>query len=308
MVTVTTRQSTRVLSVDAHLHDVLAEGVGQLRVHSVFRRVVTLETPAGQLLSLCGRELDDAPWSLRAECDDWAAWAIPAGAAAITTADAITLPRGPRISLTGARVWSATVAPITADLAQLTGRAHALAAVIRQAGVPGGALPGPAPDPFAAAVAQRVSAGLAGIVTAELADRADDVERAAASLLGLGPGLTPAGDDALTGMALVLAQPGSLATTVLPAIRRALVRRGQRTTDLSRATLWAAVAGRGRQRVLDLVHTLVSLDDADPLLLRERAERVIAMGHTSGTDTASGVLAGIELEIQRRGSACLSPQ
>ncbi|GAA2503088.1 hypothetical protein GCM10009858_46440 [Terrabacter carboxydivorans] len=109
-------------------------------------------------------------------------------------------------------------------------------------------------------------------------------------------------------MALVASRPGSLATTVLPALRHALGRHGDRTTDLSRATLWAALDGRGRQRLLDLVHTLVSFDDFGPLLLRKRAAHVIAIGHTSGSDIASGVLAGIQLELQLRGSACLSPQ
>jgi hypothetical protein len=309
MVTAMARPSTRALSVDVELIRLLAEGAVEGSVHSVFRRVVNVMTPGGQLISMCGRGLDDAPWSLRADVDDWTAWNIETGGVVSADGDAVTVHGGgPRVDLALAQTWTAAAVPITADPPQLTDRAHRLADVIRIAGVPGGAVAGLAPDRFAALVVERIARGLADIVTAELAGNAADLEAAASSLLGLGPGLTPAGDDALTGLALVVAQPGSLATTVLPALRRVLQRQTEGTTELSRATLWAALDGRGRQRLLDLVDTLVSHQDPAPPLLREHVGRVIGIGHTSGTDIACGVLAGIELEIQRRGSACLSPQ
>jgi hypothetical protein len=309
MVTAMVRPSTRALSIDVALIRLLAEGAVEGRVHSVFRRVVNVMTPGGQLISICGRGHDDAPWSLRADVDDWTAWNIETGDVVSADCAAVTVHGGgPRVGLALAQTWNAAAAPIGADPAQLTDRAHELADVIRVAGVPGGALAGPTPDPFAALVAERIAGGLADMVTAELAGNADDLEAAASSLLGLGPGLTPAGDDALTGLALVVARHGSRATSVLPALRRVLQRHPDRTTALSCATLWAALDGRGRQRLLDLGDTLVSHQDPAPLLLREHAERVIGIGHTSGTDIACGVLAGIELEIQRRGSACLSPQ
>jgi hypothetical protein len=309
MVTAMARPSTRALSVDVELIRLLAEGAVEGSVHSVFRRVVNVMTPGGQLISMCGRGLDDAPWSLRADVDDWTACNIEPGGVVSADGDAVTVHGGgPRVDLALAQTWTAAAVPITADPPQLTDRAHRLADVIRIAGVPGGAVAGLAPDRFAALVVERIARGLADIVTAELAGNAADLEAAASSLLGLGPGLTPAGDDALTGLALVVAQPGSLATTVLPALRRVLQRQTEGTTELSRATLWAALDGRGRQRLLDLVDTLVSHQDPAPPLLREHVGRVIGIGHTSGTDIACGVLAGIELEIQRRGSACLSPQ
>ena len=300
--------SARALSIDIALTRLLADGTTEAHVHSVFRRVINVMTPSGQLISLCGRGHDDGPWSLRADVDDWTAWPFQSGVAVCADRDAVVLHGGLRVSLAGARTWDATATPITADQAQLTARAHLLAGVIRDAGVPGGALPGPAPDPFATIVAGHIGRGLADIRAGDLAGNGNDVEAAASCLLGLGPGLTPSGDDALTGLALVVARPGSLATTVLPALRNVLQRHADRTTALSRTTLLAALDGRGRQRLLDLLAALVSRDEPGPLLLRARAERVMEIGHTSGTDIVSGVLAGIELELQRRGSACLSPQ
>ncbi|GAA2503096.1 hypothetical protein [Terrabacter carboxydivorans] len=191
MVTAMARPSTRALSVDAAVSGVLADAMGRARVHSVFRRVIALGTPAGQLLSLCGRDADDAPWSLRADVDDWTGWEVPTGAVADVDSDAIVLPGGARITLAGARLWHAVPAPVTADRAELTARADELAAAIRDLGVAGGAVPGPAPDPFAAAVAERVRTGLAGIMTGELAGRGEDVESAAAPPAGSRPRTHP---------------------------------------------------------------------------------------------------------------------
>ncbi|MDQ2758220.1 MAG: DUF2877 domain-containing protein [Actinomycetota bacterium] len=304
MVTVSTCWSTRALSVDIALTRLLTQGTTRARVHSVFRHVINVVTPAGQLISLCGRDHDDAPWSLRADVDDWTEWGVQTGVMVQATHDGLTFPvGGPGISLTGAQAWDAAATPMTANPTQLIARANELAGVICAAGIPGGALSGPAPDPFGALVGERIRKGLADIAAGDLAGHANDVEAAASSLLGLGPGLTPAGDDVLTGLALVVARPGSRATTVLPALRRVLQHHADRTTALSSATLSAALDGRGRQRLLDLVDTLVSRDDTEAALLRVHAELVLGIGHTSGTDIACGVLAGIELEIQRRGFA-----
>ena len=154
MVTVSTRRSTRALSVDVALIRLLAKGATRARVHSVFRHVINVVTPAGQLISLCGRDHDDAPWSLRADVDVWTAWAVQAGDEVHVVRDGFTLPTG-RVSLTGAQAWDAAATPITANPTQLTARARELASVIRAAGVPGGALSGPSPDPFDALVGEQ---------------------------------------------------------------------------------------------------------------------------------------------------------
>ena len=303
------RPSTRALSVDVCLTRLLARGEIAARVHSIFDRVINVMAPDGQLISLCSRANDDAPWSLRVDVDDWTSWVVEPGAMVHANRDAVILPGdAPRIDLVGAQAWEALATPLTSNTTQLTDRALELAAIIRLAGVAGGALPVPATDPFATLVAARIRTGLADVVAGELAGRVDRVEAAAASLLGLGPGLTPAGDDVLTGLALMVARPGSRSTTVLPALRNVLQVHTNRTTALSRATLSAALDGGAPQRLIDLLDTLVSPDDHEPLLLRQRADRVIRIGHTSGTDIACGVLAGIELELQLRGSACLSLQ
>jgi len=308
MVTATARRTAHALSIDVALARLLGESAGDGRVHSVFRRVINVVAPDGRLVSLCARDSDDAPWSVRVDVADWSGWGIVVDATVRLGPDGILLEGDApcTIALPAAREWDAGSVSITADRGILEARARELSGIIRTAGVAGGALAAEGRDPFAAIVAGRIAAGLVDIVTGELDGDVDRVDRAVGALLGLGPGLTPAGDDVLTGLVLVASRPGSRTTIVRPAIAAMLDRHGRRTTDLSVATLRAALGGRARQRLVDLVDAAVGEPrelDGPGGGLRARADRVIGIGHTSGTDILSGVLAGLELEIQRRGSA-----
>ena len=108
-------------------------------------------------------------------------------------------------------------------------------------------------------------------------------------LVGLGPGLTPAGDDVLAALLLTL--------TAAPSARRHLDRLTSatapllpRTTSLSATLLRHAAAGRGIPEVLDLVDALTGVGD-----LERAALRLLGVGHSSGPALAHGVLEAIRL-------------
>lgn len=152
-----------------------------------------------------------------------------------------------------------------------------------------------------------------------------DAERWA-GLVGWGPGLTPAGDDILAGMLVALhhrpAERDRLAAAVLPHATR-------RTTALGATLLREAAAGHGVPALLDLADLLadpsleptdpvtrVPLDPTDPVTraplgptdpvhrtacftgeaaLTRAVQRLLAVGHTSGTALAWGLLLGAQL-------------
>jgi hypothetical protein len=115
---------------------------------------------------------------------------------------------------------------------------------------------------------------------------------AALALIGLGEGLTPAGDDCLVGALAVLHRltpdwlsDDSRVTEALAAAART------RTTDIARDFLLESLAGRFAESVLAVV-TAESL-----LSARLAAERLARVGATSGADTLHGIrLAGRALE------------
>lgn len=142
----------------------------------------------------------------------------------------------------------------------------------------------------------RARADLAALgrhVTADL-----DPERAATvafTLLGLGPGLTPSGDDVLCGFLLALRH-----LTADPALTRCAADLGARvaahavgrTTDLSAALLVHAAHGDGCTQLVGLITAVGRGHDVFPAV-----RSLLTVGHTSGADLALGVLAGAEAAV-----------
>ncbi len=135
------------------------------------------------------------------------------------------------------------------------------------------------PSPHAGEVAVRLAAGAAALAAA--LRTGTGLERAADLLLGLGPGLTPAGDDLLAGVLLTHAHLG----TGLPSLAAHLRERADATTALSADLLRHAGAGRGAPPVLGLLDALVGARPVGPALTA-----LLEVGSSSGHDTATGVL------------------
>lgn len=111
---------------------------------------------------------------------------------------------------------------------------------------------------------------------------------AAAMLLGLGPGLTPSGDDLLVGFLAGLHGAGMARRFLagiapdLPALART------RTTWLSRNFLAHAVAGRFGEPILDLFRA------EGPAPFEGAARRLLASGDSSGADCLAGIILALE--------------
>ena len=148
--------------------------------------------------------------------------------------------------------------------------------------------PGPLGFPVDALMCPPVGASIATPARAlerALASRdGGAVVAAARGLIGLGEGLTPAGDDCLVGALAVLHRlaPEWLAND--PQITEELTAAARtRTTDISRDFLLEALAGRFAESVL----VVVTAESA--LSVRRAAERLARVGATSGADTLAGI-------------------
>jgi len=126
---------------------------------------------------------------------------------------------------------------------------------------------------------------------------ADAATRVARQLVGRGPGLTPAGDDVLAGLLVALhrlvagPQLRLPATGQLADLRAALaavaVQAAGRTTSLSATLLRWAAGGVAAGAVIEVADALAGRGALEPA-----TGRLLAVGHTSGRDTASGLLLG----------------
>ncbi|MDQ4503767.1 DUF2877 domain-containing protein [Sinomonas sp. ASV322] len=299
----------RALSLDARLASALDKAPMTGPVHSVFRRVLNV-LAADRLVALSSEGLDDAPWSVRTDVADWRRLGVEVGAVVVLDSGHIAVEGAPGIALDlrHCQKWHATVssaAAVATDL--LARRTAALEGLLDARGVPGGVVP-PRADasPIEAELGRRLRAGCERLTQAVRANDDGAASLAARSLLGLGPGLTPAGDDFMVGLALVAAVPGSRLVAVGRAIRAVLDACPDHTTLVSRATLEEAVAGRARESLLGILNRVFAAPHGDDARfaehLRTPVDRVLSIGHTSGTDILSGLVAGLRLENELRGS------
>jgi hypothetical protein len=111
---------------------------------------------------------------------------------------------------------------------------------------------------------------------------------AAAQLAGLGPGLTPSGDDVLTGILLALrVWPQASGPLGMSVVSTLLVRAAvPRTGRISRAYLWAAWQGHASEAWHDLIRALPGESDG----VVAAATRILQTGETSGADMLAGFL------------------
>ncbi len=119
-------------------------------------------------------------------------------------------------------------------------------------------------------------------------------EQAAARLVGLGAGGTPAGDDLLVGYlvglwsSIAASRPRADFAAGLGTILRGLAKR---TNDVSRVYLEAAAACEASER-LAAVSTCIATAPT-PTIVAEAAAAAIAVGHSSGADGTLGLLLGL---------------
>ena len=125
---------------------------------------------------------------------------------------------------------------------------------------------------------------------------ADDAGRAAAAattLIGLGPGLTPAGDDfvggvffaraLLSGIGAIDSDAWGTAASVIETAARRLTHR------ISATLLGDLLVGEGWEPLHDLAAALANADDAGAL---GAARELVSLGHSSGWDLLAGFVVG----------------
>jgi hypothetical protein len=110
-------------------------------------------------------------------------------------------------------------------------------------------------------------------------------DRLVLGLLGLGPGLTPAGDDLLAGLLVGLSGRPDLRDPLAAAIRR---HAPARTTWLSAELLRLAAAGLAAPAVVAVADALAGHGDDEAL--PRALPGLLALGHTSGPALARGLL------------------
>lgn len=285
------------------------------RIHSVFARACNLQldhTTLGPSLALLHPELPRTPWGLR--LTEGAKGATDEPDMHIRMDDVFSpgelfkiLPEsqeflfpasGLTLSFTNARVWDASIPmhseanalPSTKSLAVLTSLlAEHTPAEFRNTE---NTQRNPPLADINTLVARRLADGEKRIGAALRSKDGRMLAETALDLMGLGPGLTPAGDDLLMGVLAVLWLQAPENPAVVPLLDSLcqIIRTSSsdRTTPVAAVFMRHACAGLFAENILDVLGALL-LPHPGPEL-RRAGHRLLAFGASSGADTLRGLV------------------
>ena len=129
-----------------------------------------------------------------------------------------------------------------------------------------------------------------------LADEAVDAEAVFNYWIGRGLGLTPSGDDCLTGVCAILSMINGPKANFSKKLQSYLLEYGRkRTTDVAFEYLYYATNGKFH---LSLLNMCAVLDQPRGYEFLTALEEMKNIGHTSGVDTLLGMLIGIRAVIR----------
>ena len=270
-----------------------------VRVHSVFHAALNLSSPRGELLTVLSAEADDLPRGVRlVSVEDFSSLGFRAGDGGVFAVDEIALDRSAgrpplRVDCAAARRLAAPPPPPLGDddvrrsagVAQLETLQERAATDLRIAPLLTLAQP-------SGVMGERLTQAALDLGRGVQAGRLDAMRDAAARLVGLGQGLTPAGDAFLCGFfaAGFCRRAAGLAHAHLLMSFAEVVREllGQ-TTEISASFLRDALAGRISRPLAALAE---ACSDAPGRDFDGALRRLAAIGHSSGLDAATGFFYG----------------
>lgn len=143
-------------------------------------------------------------------------------------------------------------------------------------------------------LSQRAGAALRHLWVATRQFDCTAASRAAHSLIGLGPGLTPSGDDLLLGYLSGLwctVHGKAQRLEFLSQFGESVISLSRHTTQISRTFLFYAAHGQVSSHLYHLARAICQA--AEPSELSSSLQAVFAMGHSSGMDALTGLLFGL---------------
>lgn len=287
----------RASSVGAIARDILTPGA-TFEVAAVFEHSAYLQL-AGGFVCIGVSAIGDGPINILLDTPaplPFASLGFHRAAEGHVALDHFTISNGPEIDIATATIWSPPATPrwtpasIAAGLTLLKAEAELLVVQDGLSCLVFGGAGDEHQTPTARAAADTLAELHAALPAALRAERAETLARPAVLLLGLGPGLTPSGDDLLGGMMLALSALGhvplrnSLWDVLAPEL-------GDLTHEISAMHLALAADGLGSAVIHQALAAIIGIDQADRPNDIAAAGRI---GHTSGWDTLAGIALVLE--------------
>ena len=270
----------RALRMSASIAPLLRPGASG-SVVATYRRAVDLRL-GGRAVVLVTESLGEQPHGILLPEAVLDGWDVRRGASVHVRPGLLEVAGTLRLSLP-ATVWDPRLGPLTphGGVARIGLAVAALQAAREAAPAGHGTGAGRAPWSPVTAAARALTTGDAALL-----------ERAGAALIGLGTGLTPAGDDVLVGFTAALTALGH--SRARPIARAWADAARARTTTVAETFHLHAAAGEYSGRLHELLRALLA---GPPAAIPDAIHRAATWGATSGWDTLLGVELGLRCAV-----------
>ncbi|MFQ6027310.1 MAG: DUF2877 domain-containing protein [Dehalococcoidia bacterium] len=295
------------------------ESSGHGAVTAVFRRSCYCQWEGGPLFCVADGSSGAGPITLSVNLPETANledMGVAIGAPVVARDSRIYLGNRIILSLDSADIWQPTQVSEFASTETIQTRLLNLAAGLKPSLPPAGLAPllphvaqlaqGRIPQiPNLAPLTDLAAPRVARLCHGILNDAPGIIDEAVQDLVGLGPGLTPSGDDLLAGLLVALAAI-SAPDRIMPALVESVQTHARTGTNrISQALLEQAAEGNGSQRQHQFLSQLLGAASDDRV--ETSAIALTQVGHTSGWDSLVGLMLGTHLGLVLERRSTYSP-
>ncbi|MGX7420522.1 DUF2877 domain-containing protein [Carnobacterium gallinarum] len=284
----------QVVSGPAEILLIIKSGRVRGHLHSVFRNTWNVLLEDDSLLTLATEELDNSSNTLRINGLFNQAPTIPIGTAVYNLDQQLIIGNQVKIQLTQAKEWhpAALYFPKQGEWMHVQENMDKVQSWLLEDAGKGFYLEGKTATGYERATAELLQIETKKLMMLLAAEEFNAASKQVHRVAGLGPGLTPSGDDFLAGLFFMLAGKSCLNAGYTSWMTHALFELKEKTNAISYAALFWATKGVSRERIHLFVQSL--LTESDESKLKNQMKAVLKIGSSSGSDILAGILAGVK--------------
>ena len=269
-------------------------------VHSVFNRTFNIRMlDSDELYTIASRELDNGPNTLIIDAEGFQDVGLLENDRVFVEDGLLHIGNKLVIFSKNCEKWCSVLPEYPEDLTVVTRNLLIMKRYVDVYGKGGGVKPDFTTDNLFSKEVSRVLNEQSRLLIEELsAGRIDNALQHAKALIGLGPGLTPSGDDFLVGLFTILNVQGIPFNGCLSFCEKVVELSKTLTNEISYMALKKASIGKVRESIIQLLSS-VFYENEEKLLLS--LNKVLSIGSSSGTDIALGLISGLEANIIKAG-------
>lgn len=265
-------------------------------VHSVFNRTFNIRiVDSDELYTVASRELDNGPNTLIIDVESFQGTDLQVNEPVFVKDGLLHIGNKLVISTENSKKWRSTLPEFPKDLTVVTRNLMIMKEYVDVHGKGGGVKPELVSNNLFSKEVSRVLNEQSRLLLEELsAGKMVNALQHAKALIGLGPGLTPSGDDFLVGLFAIMNVKGIPYDGCLSFCEKVVQLAKTLTNEISYMALKKSSIGKVRESIIQLISSSFYGSEAE---LNLSLNKVLSIGSSSGTDIALGLISGLEATI-----------